>query len=319
MHKRFLAPVALTVYALGACAISDEEAFRRAPDDTYGRGGILQDDARTLEIYRKAAENGDIEAQNNLADSIYDSQRGGQDLAEAVRWYRRAAEQGSARAQNRLGDIYRHGHGAAQDHAEALHWYALAAEQGHIKALANLRVMLLNGLGVPQDYQGTGLWNGISVGSGKHRGKHKLAHMLEQDAEAVRLLTALAQTGYPGAQSHLGSRYESGRGIPQDLEAALLWYRRGAEGGDISAQKNLAAMYLNGMGADHDKVQALKWLTVALNLGRKMSRFDRSYFRSEIQTATNLLTKAAETMTAAEIAEAEKLAAQWLEKHDTVG
>jgi len=60
-----------------------------------------------------------------------------QDHAEAVRWYRKAAEQGQADAQCNLGDMYAMGQGVKQDHAEAVQWYRKASEQGHPRAQCN--------------------------------------------------------------------------------------------------------------------------------------------------------------------------------------
>ena len=53
-----------------------------------------------------------------------------QDDAEAVKWYRKAAEQGNADAQNWLGWMYQNGKGVPPDDAEAVEWYRKAAEQG---------------------------------------------------------------------------------------------------------------------------------------------------------------------------------------------
>ena len=53
-----------------------------------------------------------------------------QDYGEAVRWYRRAAEQGNARAQNNLGTMYQNGRGVAQNYVQAHKWFNLAAAQG---------------------------------------------------------------------------------------------------------------------------------------------------------------------------------------------
>ena len=56
------------------------------------------------------------------------------DKAEAVKWYRKAAEQGHSDAQNNLGACYDEGDGVAVDKAEAVKWYRKAAEQGHSDA-----------------------------------------------------------------------------------------------------------------------------------------------------------------------------------------
>jgi hypothetical protein len=50
-----------------------------------------------------------------------------QDYAQAVAWWRKAAEQGEAEAQWRLGYLYFNGSGVPQDFAEAYFWYDLAA------------------------------------------------------------------------------------------------------------------------------------------------------------------------------------------------
>ena len=57
-----------------------------------------------------------------------------QDYAEAARWYRKAAEQGQADAQFNLGVMYLKGEGVPQDPGEAGRWARMAAQQGHEKA-----------------------------------------------------------------------------------------------------------------------------------------------------------------------------------------
>ena len=73
-----------------------------------------------------------------------------QDWTEAVRHYRRAAEQGEAEAQCRLGFCFKHGHGVAQDWTEAVRYYRQAAAQGHAHAQCNLGICFARGRGVAQ-------------------------------------------------------------------------------------------------------------------------------------------------------------------------
>lgn len=58
---------------------------------------------------------------------------------EAAEFYKRAAEQGNPEAQNRLGLLYHNGEGVTQDHAEAERWFRRAAAQGNEEAKLNLR------------------------------------------------------------------------------------------------------------------------------------------------------------------------------------
>ena len=56
------------------------------------------------------------------------------DYTEAAKWYRKAAEQGDADAQNNLGLCYERGQGVPEDYEEAVKWYRKAAAQGHAGA-----------------------------------------------------------------------------------------------------------------------------------------------------------------------------------------
>jgi len=46
-----------------------------------------------------------------------------QDYTTAAKWYRKAAEQGILNAQNNLGCMYYDGKGVPQDDAEAARWF----------------------------------------------------------------------------------------------------------------------------------------------------------------------------------------------------
>jgi TPR repeat protein len=85
------------------------------------------------------AENGDVEAQNNLGTCYAKGEGVPKDSAEAVKWFRKVAEQGFAEAQYNLGICYDEGKGVSKDSAEAVKWYRKAAEQGNEKAIKSLR------------------------------------------------------------------------------------------------------------------------------------------------------------------------------------
>jgi len=65
--------------------------------------------------------------------------------------FRASAEQGNAEAQYNLAMIYDRGIGVKNDDSEALKWYLKAAEQGYAKAQYNLGMMYYFGKGVPKD------------------------------------------------------------------------------------------------------------------------------------------------------------------------
>ena len=52
---------------------------------------------------------------------------------EAIKWYRKAAEQGHVEAQYNLGNMYFRGETVKQDRLEAIKWYKKVAEQNNKK------------------------------------------------------------------------------------------------------------------------------------------------------------------------------------------
>jgi len=108
----------------------------------YERG----DYSKAVELFRKAAEQGNADAQFNLGQ-MYDQGKGvKQDYAKAVELFRKAAKQGNADAQYNLGQMYDKGKGVKQDYAKAVAWYGKAAEQGDAYAQYNLGVAYREGL-----------------------------------------------------------------------------------------------------------------------------------------------------------------------------
>ena len=97
---------------------------------------MLRDDRVAVTWWRRAAEQGDAEAQFRLGN-MYLRGMGDllQDDAEAVRWFRPAAEQGNARAQVKLGAMYAVGRGVPQDQIQAHKWFNLAASRSSVLAL----------------------------------------------------------------------------------------------------------------------------------------------------------------------------------------
>ena len=73
---------------------------------------------------------------------IYAKGRGvTQDDREAVIWYRKAADQGDADAQYNLGIRYADGKGISQDYIEAHMWFSLATVGGEERAIKNRSII----------------------------------------------------------------------------------------------------------------------------------------------------------------------------------
>ena len=79
--------------------------------------------------YRKAAEQGDAQAQFNLGLCYANGDGVQKDLTQAVFWLRKAADQGDAEAQFNLGVCYANGYGVQKDLTQAVFWFCKAADQ----------------------------------------------------------------------------------------------------------------------------------------------------------------------------------------------
>ncbi|NOX75849.1 MAG: sel1 repeat family protein [Gammaproteobacteria bacterium] len=114
--------------------------------------------SKAVEVFKKLAQQGNAEAQYNLAMLYRNGTGVDRDNKQSAMWFRRAAEQDVPDAQYMLGNSYDNGEGVPKSTKWAFIWYRKAAELGHALAQINLGVMYANGLGVDQDIEKAYLW-----------------------------------------------------------------------------------------------------------------------------------------------------------------
>ena len=73
----------------------------------------------------------------SVQDRLGDGRGVAQDYKQAVAWYRKAAEQGDVDAQRILGMMYDNGVGVVQDNKLAYVWSSVSAANGDVKAATN--------------------------------------------------------------------------------------------------------------------------------------------------------------------------------------
>jgi len=144
--------------------------------DYYKKGDYSQ----AVEWYRKAAEQGNADAQNYLGVMYEKGQGVNQDYSQAVEWFRKAAEQGYASAQCNLGVMYELGRGVNQDDAKAVEWYRKAAEQGYATAQYYLGNRYRDGKGVNQDYSQAVEWYKKAAEQGNADAREQLDKLKKQ-------------------------------------------------------------------------------------------------------------------------------------------
>jgi tetratricopeptide (TPR) repeat protein len=126
------------------------------------------------------------------------------------------------------------------------------------------------------------------------------AYLRRDYGAVIQVLESRAEKGEAKVQFILGGAYHAS----QNYTDAMKWYRRAAEQGYADAQINLAEMYFTGRGAPQSYVQALSWFILAAN--NVATGFGKTYY-----DAIHKRDLVAGKMTAAQIAEAQRLASEW--------
>ncbi len=97
-------------------------------------------------LYEIGIAAGDAGAMNDLGDQYYDGHRGfEQSFSKAVELYKKAAANGDRQAQENLGYCYYYGRDMEPDYEKAFHYFALGAFDGHLISLYKIGDMYLNG------------------------------------------------------------------------------------------------------------------------------------------------------------------------------
>jgi len=110
------------------------------------RGVAPSAPADPLEALRRAAQDGDTEAQFELGARHAAGDGVALDWVQAASWFRKAAGAGMGRAQHNLGVLYERGRGVEADQREAVRWYERAAAQGFAASQYNLGAAYARGI-----------------------------------------------------------------------------------------------------------------------------------------------------------------------------
>ncbi|SDY86283.1 hypothetical protein SAMN05421754_102628 [Nitrosomonas sp. Nm58] len=114
----------------------------------------------------------------------------------------------------------------------------------------------------------------------------------------VHLYLEKAIKGSADAQYQLGSLYLTGKGTLQDFEEAAKWFTSAAEQNHALAQYELGLLYHNGLGVNPDNEKSYVWLNLAAAAG--------------IEQAVAARDKIMRSLTAKQLAQAQKTAREWL-------
>jgi TPR repeat protein len=152
---------------------------------------------KSVKEIQQLAEQGNAEAQAELAVRCEQGRGVPKDFNEALKWYQKAAEGSNSFAETTLGWFYQNGQGVKKDPQAAVSLYLGAAKQGNATAQGNLAVMYDEGIDIP-----------------------------ENKPEALKWYRKASMGGNPRAELNLAVMYWMGQVVKQDYQQAWVLLNR---------------------------------------------------------------------------------------------
>jgi len=142
--------VKIVLLVFASLLLCHARAVWAAPEDEYRLGMEAYragDVVKAMALLRTSADAGHARSQSLLAYILNQAEFND----ESVAYYRKAAAQGEPDAEYGLGSMYAAGEGVKRDPAEARKWIARAAEHGHAAAINSLAQAYMDGeLGIDE-------------------------------------------------------------------------------------------------------------------------------------------------------------------------
>ena len=246
----------------------------------YGRGMAINQ-AKALELYKKAATLDSVYGFFNVGFLYWNGPEEIQDPEQALQYLKKAVQMGYTYALSFIGDIYRTGPEELIDYAEAKRYYQKGVDVNEINAIKGMALLYLLGQGVTQNNAMGAFYLKKAADKGNAWAMYHLGRLYyygegipRNPKLALDYLQMAYDANYPDACSLLGLLYERGEGTAPNIELANKLYIRGHELGDDQSMWYLACNYLDGNGLPKDYKRAEKLFIQAIERGNKPARID---------------------------------------------
>jgi serine/threonine protein kinase/TPR repeat protein len=184
----------------------------------------------------------------HLFDQATELRRAGQ-AARAIEVFRSAADLGDLRAMVEIGKMYRAGEGITPDLGESARWFRKAADAGHPPAMVLVGLLYFEGKSYPKDLTEAVRWFRKAAAANDPVGMDELGQMYsmgwgvgKDEREAFLWFEKSAKAGNQFGLFHLGRCYERGTGVSKDLNEARSYYEKAAAAGNADAKQRLAQL-----------------------------------------------------------------------------
>lgn len=222
-------------------------------------------------IWEQRGDEGDPDAQYELAKCYRDGNHVKKSYLQAFYYFKLAADQGHPQAQTSTAFCYEYGDGVKQSNERAFHYYKLAADQGHIGAQSCLGKFYAEGKGILKSYEKAFHYYKLAADKGNIIALEYLAEAYEKGLgvecsaeraafylqQKINHLKSKSAAGNPNAQFILGTYFEKGLSVDQDLRQAISYYQLAAKNGHLLAKKRLEPFDLLVTLSDNDMEKAI--------------------------------------------------------------
>lgn len=199
---------------------------------------------QAIDQYRQVAQEGDVNAQHELAKSYY--QHG--EYSKSLYWWEKAAEAECNAAYVRLAIQYAYGMGTEKDEKKALDyiWKAVKKDPTDADALCHLGMFYEGGIGLEASMEQALTCYRQAAEMGSAIAHFTLGmcyfsgHGVEENPEtALEWVDKSAEMSCPEGQYFMGLQYYLGDCVTRDLTRAVRYLKAGAENGSVDARQLL--------------------------------------------------------------------------------
>mmetsp|Transcript_12326 Transcript_12326/g.26616 ORF Transcript_12326/g.26616 Transcript_12326/m.26616 type:complete len:777 (-) Transcript_12326:145-2475(-) len=285
------------------------------PDDTHAGAlrelakafrdgfGVEQHHVLSLELFRRASNLGDPEAQGQMGmryalglqeASSWDESGiksfGQPDEESAMLHYYYGAVGGDDFSRMALGYRHMHGIGVPKSCWTAASYYQPVAEKtadlstkpGTLPQVERIRLYIQSSQGLKADrhrevvqyYQYSADRGNVDAQTAVGQVLNYGTHGVQRDhVQALHYFQRAAEAGDHDAMAHLGHMYANGYGTAQNYAQAQKWFQSAATHGSASAQYGLGYMHLTGQGMTEDHEKAFKFFSQAAEQGHADAHF----------------------------------------------
>lgn len=263
-------------------------------------GKTKKDNKKAKEWRIKGKEVGDVLAALNVAYYLpKNSDERNRTCFELFEDILKLSEDGDIFAQNELADMYLYGYGIEGDKEEGVKWLKKSAESGYWRSMDELANCYFNGIGVSQDkLKAIDLYKKVyELGSGRAaNGIGRIYENQNNSEEAVKWYRRGFEKGDSRSGYNLAYCYSNGIGVSQDELKALELYKKVYElGGSASGE---TAYEIGGIYLGQEKLkEAYMWYKSSLEYGveraeEMLATVDYLLTQKEANLALNEQTKA---------------------------